>query len=105
MGRYLFVVHSNPVEGREQEYNDWYSNQHFEELLTIPGVLSARRFTLADQQAREVPHDYKYLAIYEVETDQPQGFIDELISRSGTGKIMRSQALANDVSAVLWRTL
>lgn len=47
------VVYSNPVEGREQEYNDWYSNQHLNDLLAIPGVISARRFKLSGTQIGE----------------------------------------------------
>jgi hypothetical protein len=105
MGRYIFAVHSNPVAGREHEYNDWYSNRHLDDLLAVPGVISARRLTVADQQARHVPQSFKYLALYEVETDDPQGFIDELVTRAETGQIPRSAALANDLSAVLWKVM
>jgi hypothetical protein len=47
MARYVFAIHSNPVEGREQEYNDWYSNRHLDDLLACAGVTAARRLTLA----------------------------------------------------------
>jgi hypothetical protein len=105
MGRYIFAVHSNPVEGREHEFNDWYSNRHLDDLLAVPGVISARRLTLADQQARQVEQPFKYLALYEVETDDPQAFIDELIARAETGRIPRSSALSTDLSAVFWKVL
>lgn len=107
MGRYVFAVRSNPVAGREDEYNEWYSERHLDDVRAVPGVLSARRFTLADPQARFVPdvEPYRYLSLYEVETDDPQGFIDELTSRIGTERMPRSEALAEDLSAVLWQAV
>lgn len=104
MGRYVFAVHSNPVEGREEEYNDWYSNRHIQDLLACPGIISARRLMLADQQVRPVPQPFKYFSLYEIETDDLQGFIDELLSRAGTERMPRGSALG-DSSAVLWKVL
>lgn len=104
MGRYVFTVHSNPVEGREDEYNDWYSNRHLQDLLACPGIISARRLTLADQQVRAAPQPFKYFSLYEIETDDLQGFIDELLSRAGTERMPRSTALG-DSSPVLWKVL
>jgi hypothetical protein len=105
MGRYIFAVHSNPVAGREDEYNEWYSGRHLDDLLAIPGVISARRFMLAEKQTLPVAHAYKYLALYEVETDDPQSFIDELTTRVDTDRMPRSKALSRDLSAVLWKAL
>jgi hypothetical protein len=103
--RYIFAVRSNPVEGREDEYNDWYSDRHLDDVRAVPGVISARRYTLAEQQARHVEQPFKYLALYEVETEDPQGFIDQLTARIGTDRMPRSSALSDDVSAVLWKVL
>jgi hypothetical protein len=105
MGRYVFVVYSNPVEGREQEYNDWYWNQHLSDLLACPGIIAARRLMLADRQVRDMPQPFKYLALYEIETNDLQGFIDELVSRATTGRMARSAALSNDSLPVFWRVL
>jgi len=104
MARYVFAVHSNPVAGREQEYNDWYSNRHLDDLLACSGVTAARRLTLADQQIREGPQPFNYLALYEIETDDPQNFFDELSSRIGTDQMPRSTALG-EVSPVLWKVM
>jgi hypothetical protein len=104
MARYVFAVHSNPVEGCEQEYNDWYATRHLEDLLACPGIISARRLKLADEQIRDVPQPFKYFSLYEIETDDLQVFIDELISRAGTERMPRSPALG-DSSAVLWKVL
>lgn len=104
MARYVFAVHSNPVEGREQEYNDWYSDRHLQDLLACPGIISARRLELADRQVRDVPLSFRYFSLYEIETDDLQGFIDELLARAGTELMPRSTALG-DSSAVLWKVM
>ena len=31
----ILVVLSSPVEGREDEYNEWYSNVHLREVVEI----------------------------------------------------------------------
>jgi hypothetical protein len=105
MARYVFVVSSNPVEGREDEYNDWYSNRHLGDLLALPGVVSARRFALADAQVGAVPQTFKYLALYEIETDDASNFFSELISRTGTDRLPISTALASGAVAVLWKEI
>lgn len=105
MARYSFVVHTNPVEGREDEYNAWYSGPHLTDLLNCPGVVSARRFRLASAQIRDSVQPYHYLAIYEVETDDPQSFVNELLARAGTALLPSSAALAPDNAAVLWEAL
>jgi hypothetical protein len=104
MGRYVFAVYSNPVAGREQEYNEWYSHRHLEDLLACPGILSARRLTLAHQQVSDVATPFKYFSLYEIETDNLQEFIDELTARAGTERMPRSSALG-DYSAVLWKVM
>ena len=71
----------------------------------MPGVVSARRFVLADAQMTDVPQEFKYLALYEVETDNLQDFIGEMIARSGTAAMPISTALAKTSSAILWKEL
>jgi hypothetical protein len=71
MARHLLLVFSNPVDGREDEYNDWYTNHHLDEILDIEGFTQAQRFRLADAK---MTHDtpaapYRYLALYEVDED------------------------------------
>ena len=105
MTRYVLAVHTNPVEGREDEYNDWYSNRHLADLLAIPGVVSARRYVLGERQMTAVPQAFKYLALYEIETADGQDFIDQVFARSGTEHMPISAALGSEKTAVLWRAI
>lgn len=104
MGRYIFAVYSNAAEGREQEYNDWYSNRHLQDVLACPGVIEARRLTLAEPQIQDGPQPFKYFCLYEIETDDLQGFIDELIARAGTQRMPISDSLG-DSSPVFWKVM
>ena len=91
MGRYKLVVLSNPVDGREDEYNDWYSDQHLGDVVAVPGFRSAQRFRLRDPMG--YAHAQRYLAIYEIEADDPDAAIDALRQRRGTEVMAMSAAL------------
>ena len=64
----MLVVLTNPVAGKEDEYNEWYSDIHIREVVDIPGFISAQRFKLSDAQMGP-GGEHTYLAIYEVEGD------------------------------------
>ena len=46
MGTYLVLVMSDPVDGRDDEYNQWYEHTHLDEVLVTAGFTSAQRFAL-----------------------------------------------------------
>lgn len=91
---YWLLVFSNPVQGREDEYNEWYDNQHLPDLLRIPGVVSARRLVAGGTQfsdESELPG--KYLALYEMETENLPTVFLEISSRVGTSGMVMSDAI------------
>ncbi len=91
MKKFKLLVLTNPKDGRDQEFNDWYTNQHLADVVTVPGFVSAQRFKLADPLGST--HNHRYLAIYEIESDDPKGVMDELLRRSGTPAMILSEAL------------
>ena len=44
--RTIQIVFSNPFEGKDDEFNEWYDNVHLPEVLALPGVISAQRYDL-----------------------------------------------------------
>ncbi|MFA5883378.1 MAG: hypothetical protein WDA60_05970 [Acidimicrobiia bacterium] len=62
MGQML--VYTNPVDGRDAEYNRWYDEVHIPEVLTVAEFTAAKRFRLADAQVF-ADQPFRYLAIYE----------------------------------------
>ena len=85
MGKYLMVVPSSAKAGRDDEYNDWYENVHLGEICALPGVTSGRRYEALE--ASPGKPDATYLAIYEIETDDPMTVVAEIGRRSRTGEI------------------
>ena len=45
----------------EQEFNEWYDNEHIPGLAAVPGTLSARRF-------RDMKGTHRYLALYHLQS-------------------------------------
>lgn len=68
MTRHLLLVQSEPVPGRDDEFNSWYDDEHLPAVLEVPGFTAARRFVAAPSVHGEQP-SRRYLAIYEIETD------------------------------------
>ena len=86
MARYVFLVHSNPSDGREDDYNDWYTNEHLDDVVAVEGVVSAQRFKFTGNAVADLENPHSYLAIYELEIEgDPQPVLDELRSRREAG--------------------
>jgi hypothetical protein len=92
MAKYTFVVLTNPTSGKEAEYNKWYNEQHIPDVLNVPGFVAAQRFRLADAQMSD-NNPHRYLALYEIETDDLAGALKELKARGGTADMVMSDAI------------
>jgi hypothetical protein len=68
VAKYVFVVYTQPVEGHEAQYNDWYDSVHLADVERLEGVVSARRYRLAEMDPPQAGHA-PYLALYEIETE------------------------------------
>lgn len=86
----LLFVFSNPVDGHEAEYDEWYDD-HVAHLVGLDGFVSGQRYRLTTGMARDEP-PYKYVVVYEVEGD---GDAARNSMRSGLkdGSIVRSEAV------------
>ena len=103
MGHYTLVVMSNPVEGGDAEYNDWYSRQHLHDVLRVPGFASAERFKMVGAPLSEA--GWQYCALYQLEHDRPQQAVDELLRRAGTDAMPMSDAMDPAWCAVLYESI
>jgi hypothetical protein len=94
MAKHTFLALTNPVAGKEDEYNEWYDKHHVPDVINIPGFISGQRFKLSDSQfGGEASKAFKYLALYEIETDDIAATIKELRARGGTADITPSDAI------------
>ena len=102
MAKFLLLVRSGPsAPERDGEYNEWYDTIHLPDLLKIQGVRAASRYRAATPQfgggALDGPD---YLAIYEIEADDPQDFYDALGKGVADGTIRMTDAIAADPSGM-----
>lgn len=94
MQNFKLIVFSNPVEGREDEYNDWYTHRHLADVLRVPGIVAAQRLRCTEVQRDAGPRPWEYMAIYECRAEGVQQVIDGLRARSGTPEMPISCAMA-----------
>ena len=102
MARHMLVVLSNSVEGADEEFNRWYSEQHLADILRIPGYMSAERYRLSAVQFMDT-HPYEYLALYQVETDDLAMTANTLETRPAD-ELPVSDAIDKERTAAWWFT-
>jgi hypothetical protein len=56
---WLYLVHTDIPDHIVDEYNEWYDKEHLPRLVTVPGVVRARRYTAVSGSPR-------YLTAYEL---------------------------------------
>jgi hypothetical protein len=98
MAKALLVVLTHPVEGREDEYNDWYTNDHLDDVLKAAGFEAAQRFKFVPSKLSRKPVE-PYLAIYEVDADQREQAEKLLLETANTPAMPISDALG---PAITW---
>jgi hypothetical protein len=88
MARYYMIVLSNPVAGREAEFDEWYDKTHVREVVSVPGYISGQRFRAVPVKGMPTPPmSYESYALYEIETDDIQKTVDGLMARNGTSEL------------------
>ncbi|MBY8856794.1 hypothetical protein K7711_09930 [Nocardia sp. CA2R105] len=99
---FIQIVYSNPVAGREDEFNEWYDNVHVPQLLAVPGMRSAQRYTLRDSEIYRAPGastpEQRYAIIYEMQ-GEAEAIMAEIRARVASGQIRMHDSL--DMSS--WR--
>ncbi len=91
MPKFKLVALTTPVPGKEAEFQDWYQNTHIPEVLSVhPGMQQAQRYSLVAKMLGE--SSYQHMAIYELECDNPLGFLEALKSAGARGELTRSDS-------------
>lgn len=91
MGSYILVVPSSAKAGEDVDYNRWYDDIHLRDVCAVPGIVSGRRYE--PDAATPSPAEADYLAIYQIETDDPGAVLAELQRRAAAGEMEISPAL------------
>jgi len=89
---YAMLIFSDPVAGREAEYNEWYDKRHLPDIVAVPGFVRARRLKLAPIQFHSSPALPRYLAYFEISTDDLPAAFAEVDRRRNSGENVMSKA-------------
>lgn len=95
MSDYIVIALTNALEGREADYNAWFTNTHIPEVMQIPGFNTVTRFEVAEAQRMPQPLPYYYMTIYEVHTEDLSAKLAELgqtVANGTPGTAGNSQA-------------
>lgn len=63
--REILLALFNAREGRDDELNDWYTNDHLPEVVELQGILSAQRYAVPEPLVGQLP--YRYATLYQIE--------------------------------------
>jgi hypothetical protein len=85
MPKMKLIALTTPLPGKEEEFHDWYNNTHLPELVNGLGMKGAARYQLVAKLmgADENP----YLAIYDIEADDPGAFMAKMGEFAQSGKM------------------
>ncbi len=87
MAKFFMIFNPAAKPGRGEEYSEWCRTQHFPDLLRVPGIVSAKRFKALPGGPDEPD---RFVAIFEMECDDPQDVMREIGRRNGTPDMPRS---------------
>jgi hypothetical protein len=90
MAKYSFLVLTNSVKDRDEEFNGWYNDRHIPDVLSVDGFTAAQRFHVVTELYPDF--EYEYLALYEIDTEDVGATIAAMRARSGTDSMMLSDA-------------
>jgi hypothetical protein len=74
MPRYLIQFESRALPGQDEVFIRWYDHVHMPDVLAQPGFLSCHRFRVVSATDASP----RYVAMYEVQTENPQAALREL---------------------------
>lgn len=78
--RHIYITLTNAADGRDEEFNEWYSGHHMPEVIDrLPGFLRGRRWDMSPVQRHypsehPMPKPWRYFGVYDLELDD----IDEI---------------------------
>jgi hypothetical protein len=90
MAKFKMIALTTPVPGKEDQFHDWYQNTHLPELVAFPGMQGAQRYQLVTKLMGSDTNPW--LAIYDIECDDPMALLGTLGEAAATGKTTASDA-------------
>jgi hypothetical protein len=106
MSTAVLLVRTSPVTlEADRQYNDWYDQVHIPQILAaVPAITRAQRFRLLSSHGQP-DEPALYLALYEIDADDPQEAVSQLGRAMASGEITMSPSVEVHGSAPLYIAL
>jgi len=85
--KYKLLVYTNAVEGKEDDFNDWYQNTHLQQIVSIKSFVQAQRFRFTMNVVPGSPNPSRYMAIYDIETDDINASLGAMNELAASGRM------------------
>lgn len=102
--RYRYIALVNAAPGKDDEFNEWHTHTHMQEVLDATGFEYSQRLSLVPGTSGE-GEKYGYLITMEIETDDPQGVMARMGAAVESGEIGLSDTLAPPTWAGLFEEI
>lgn len=102
----VLVVYTKPLSpDQEDAFNTWYDDTHVPDVLRVEGIVAATRYRVAAAQppGTELPVQ-RYMAVYELDTDDLQSVVDDML-RSAPDRHISSAFDRASADAVVWEQI
>lgn len=81
MAKYLLLAMTNPLPGKDAEFNEWYDTIAYPTYKSLPGLVPLGRFKAVDLPKMfpfQMDNQFEYLSLYFFEADDPAAFMKKL---------------------------
>jgi hypothetical protein len=90
MPKGIMYVETMPVSpDKEADYHKWYNDTHLAQIVSVDGIVSARRFAPTDGNG-------PFIAIYELDCDDLDAAVQRLGELGASGEMTGLENLAMD---------
>ena len=81
MAKHVLLALTNPVAGKDAEFNDWYNTVAYPTYKSLPGLVPLGRFKAVDVPHMfpfEMDNQFQYLSMYYFEADDAEVFMKNI---------------------------
>ena len=100
--KYKMIVFTNAVEGKDKEFNDWYQNTHLAQIVRIKSFVQAQRFRLHTSIVPGSPDSSRYMAIYDIETDDINAALGAMNDLAASGRMPLPESMGQPIIGAVY---
>jgi len=89
----LMVVLAAATPGQGEQFEQWYDERHMNDMLAVPGIISARRHAVVPMKLPGGVAGFDSLSIYEIEANDLNAVLEECGRRMGGAEMPTDPAL------------